>query len=290
MQVHEFGSPITDVQRSQILFNGDLIVFKQLPALAELNRQVDYLIQEIQGHPRSYLLTIEQGREHDSKYLQLMQQIQQTFAENSLFSELFYRALYQVGVDAQANYADKLFLRSVPPLAIKQPDNPLFRGGIRPHRDTWGSNIQQQINWWSPVYPVTEQNSIVFYPAYWDSAVVNSTASWSFDAFCRARKNAEKGQTIGYPYAPQVLEPIEDIKQQVVVIEPGDLLCFSSAHLHASVPNNTGLTRYSYELRSFNLDDIAQQRMPVNVDNAATKPHYNWFNRMSEQSGSEVNL
>lgn len=281
MQVHEVSSPITDAQRSQILFTGDLIVFKQLPALAELNSRVDDLINEVLDVPH---LAATEGREHGRKCLQLLPLMQQKFADNPLFAELFNLALQQAGVNVQRNYADKLFLRSVPPLSVEQPDNPLFRGSIRAHRDTWGSNIQPQINWWSPVYPVTEQNSIVFYPEYWDKAVANSTDSWSFDAFCRARKKAGKSCSIDYPYAPQALEPIERTRQEIVIVEPGDLLCFSSAHLHGSAPNTTGLTRYSYELRSFSIDDIEQQRMPLNVDNAATKPYYTWFRRLSDRA------
>ncbi|BBB25343.1 hypothetical protein [Amphritea japonica] len=285
MQIHEYSTAITDAERSEILFNGDLIVFKQLSVLSELNSQVDALVNE--GLSAKYLVTSDQisgqvtGRESGNKYLQ---RIQQSFSENPQFARFFCLALRQCGVELNLSYADKLFLRSVPPRESEQPDSPMFRGSIKPHRDTWGSNIQQQINWWSPVYPVTEQSAIVFYPDYWDRAVANSTDRWSFEAFCTARDQAGEDGSIDYPYAPQVLEPIETTREQIVVVEPGDLLCFSSAHLHASVPNSSGQTRYSYELRTFNLDDIARTHMPINVDNAATEPHYNWFQRLSDQS------
>ena len=45
---------------------------------------------------------------------------------------------------------------------------------------------------------------------------------------------------------------------------------FSSNHLHASVPNSSGVTRFSYDLRTINLDDVLADRGPRNVDNGAT--------------------
>ena len=33
---------------------------------------------------------------------------------------------------------------------------------INIHRDTWGTNLYQQINWWAPVSNVEEKNTMIF--------------------------------------------------------------------------------------------------------------------------------
>lgn len=62
-----------------------------------------------------------------------------------------------------------------------------------------------------------------------------------------------------------------------LVIKPGDVLNFSSAHLHASVPNTSDATRYSVEMRTINLVDLNEKKQAPNLDNAGEKPMYSWF-------------
>jgi hypothetical protein len=54
-------------------------------------------------------------------------------------------------------------------------------------------------------------------------------------------------------------------------------LCFSGAHLHASVPNTSGSTRFSVELRTVTGDDIQARRGAPNVDGEALRVAWRWF-------------
>src|SRR4028119_794800 len=54
-----------------------------------------------------------------------------------------------------------------------------------------------------------------------------------------------------------ILDPASELRP---VIEPGDLLCFSGAHLHASVPNTTGVARFSAAGRTADAGDAAAGR------------------------------
>ena len=54
-----------------------------------------------------------------------------------------------------------------------------------------------------------------------------------------------------------------------MVVEPGDLLCFSGAHLHASVPNTSAEARVSVELRTVNRDDLEEGRGAPDLDGRA---------------------
>ena len=65
-----------------------------------------------------------------------------------------------------------------------------------------------------------------------------------------------------------------------MVIEPGDLLCFSGAHLHASVPNTSGETRVSVELRTVSRDDLARGRGAPDLDGRAPATPLYWFRSM----------
>lgn len=91
-----------------------------------------------------------------------------------------------------------------------------------------------------PVHALTADNTAAFYPPHWSLPVGNTSAQWD----------------------------LEEIRSSSA---PGDLLCFSGAHLHASVPNTSGLTRFSVETRTVNADDVQHGRAAANVDGAA--PH-----------------
>ena len=67
-----------------------------------------------------------------------------------------------------------------------------------------------------------------------------------------------------------------------LVIEPGDLLCFSGAHLHASVPNSTGVARFSVEVRTVDAGDVADDRGAPNVDGEAPRVAKDWFRHVDD--------
>jgi hypothetical protein len=44
------------------------------------------------------------------------------------------------------------------------------------HRDTWGTNLYAQVNWWAPVYPITAGRTVALYPTLWSRPVANTSA------------------------------------------------------------------------------------------------------------------
>lgn len=281
MNIIRTSQPLDDRERNAYLFAGDLIVFTQVPAMAELQRALDRLIQARCGD-RSSLSDL--FRSDPLAFNTVMAVLQPAFYQAPHMISLFKQALAQSGMNPERNYADKLFLRCVPPT----PDaNSQFRGSIGHHRDTWGSNIPHQINWWSPVYPISNANTLTFYPAHWAKPVANTTASWCFDAFRTARQQAQAisaDAKIDYPYAPQATEQIPSNDGVNIIIEPGELLCFSSVHLHGSSPEPRSGFRFNLEMRSFGEDDMCLDTPPENVDNARSQPNYHWFNRISDNA------
>lgn len=235
------------------MFRGDLLIFKGVPALTEAASVADELIPEAPDE-------------------EAIAEYQERFRKDPRCERLLRSALEQVGVVAARTYWDSVYLRIVPPT----PERPI--GTIGFHRDTWSSNVLQQTNWWLPLRPLSEERTIAFYPGYWLEPIANTSADWDL-AEIRARRRAGE-PTDDLPIVPEPTEPVATASELRMVIEPGDLLCFSGAHLHASVPNTSGETRVSVELRTVSRDDLAQGRSAPDVDGRAPATPLYWFRSM----------
>ena len=228
-------------------------MFKRVPALVEAAGVADDLIPAAPGEGK-------------------IEELQERFRKDARVERLLRSALEQVGVATERTYWDRVYLRIVPPGSERGT------GTIGLHRDTWSSNVLQQTNWWLPLRPLTEERTIAFYPEYWSRAVANTSAGWDLDAI-RARRRA--GEPIDdLPIVPEPTEPVATDSELRMVIEPGDLLCFSGAHLHASVPNTTDQPRCSVELRTVNRDDLEAGRAAPNLDGSAPVTPLEWFHSM----------
>jgi hypothetical protein len=271
MNIVEINGPIDDQQRAQHLFSGDVIVYKNIQAMHDLITFTKKLLNE-------HL----QGLEPTSAQLQLSQQVfleatghaQTEFRKSEAARDLFFKVLRECGVDTQQCFYDHFPLRVVP---FSNLHHGAHRAAIGHHRDTWGSNINCQQNWWAPIFNLTQERTIALYPAYWDKPLANNTAYWSFTDFLAARKQVDTERQVDYPSAPTPSEPVDESAVVKLVIEPGDVLNFASAHLHASVPNSSNATRYSVEMRTVNQLDLAQGARAPNIDNAASPAMYQWF-------------
>jgi hypothetical protein len=188
-------------------------------------------------------------------------------------SRLLGAALEEVGVDPERTYWDRIHLRIVPPAAGGGQV-----GTIGVHRDTWGSNVLSQTNWWLPIRPLASERTIAFYPTYWSRPIENNSASWDLDEIRERRRKGERD----VPIVPEPTEPVDTDSELRIVLEPGDLLCFSGAHLHASVPNTTSEARVSVELRTVNADDLPRDRGAPDLDGRAPLVPLEWFRSMAD--------
>jgi hypothetical protein len=137
--------------------------------------------------------------------------------------------------------------------------------------------VYAQTNWWAPIYPITPGRTIAFYPAYWSSPVENTSGDWDLEEIRSGRSSA--------PLVPEPTEPVDTASELRPVIEPGDLLCFSGAHLHASVPNSTGVARFSVEVRTVDARDAAEDgRGAPNVDGEAPRVAKDWFRHVVDDT------
>jgi len=79
------------------------------------------------------------------------------------------------------------------------------------------------------------------------------------------------------PIVPTPTEPVDADSELRIVIEPGDLLCFSGAHCTPAFPTPSGATRFSVELRTVTADDVQGRRGAPNVDGEAPRVAWRWF-------------
>jgi hypothetical protein len=262
--VRVLSGALEDGQRRESIYDGDLLVFKKMPPMEEFCAFTDALIREVFGTTDPVRAQFELDRE---KYLSRVETLQKRFRKDARAKDLFLAALEHVGVDLRRTFWDWLYLR-VSPHGEEHSGRRTAKLGS--HRDTWSSNVYAQTNWWAPIYPITPGRTIAFYPAYWSSPVENTSGDWDLEEIRSGRSSA--------PLVPEPTEPVDTASELRPVIEPGDLLCFSGAHLHASVPNSTGVARFSVEVRTVDARDAAEDgRGAPNVDGEAPRVAKDWF-------------
>ncbi len=262
--VQAFAGALEDGLRREFVYRGDLLIFKDVEAMTELCSFTDELIRKSVGVSDPVRAQFELDRE---AYVARIGKLQKQYRKHPRVKQLFLAALESVGVELRLTCWDWLHLR-VLPHGEGNADRRTARLGI--HRDTWSSNIYAQTNWWAPIYPITPGRTIAFYPAYWSSPVENTSGDWDLEEIRSGRSSA--------PLVPEPTEPVDTASELRPVIEPGDLLCFSGAHLHASVPNSTGVARFSVEVRTVDARDAAEDgRGAPNVDGEAPRVAKDWF-------------
>ena len=242
-------------------FRGELIVFRRLDALdALLTHARDVAFAAFDDPVR------DEGRLDSGLWREKAMAARRSFMHAEAVPDLLRALFTELGFDPETTYRDRAILRFQPGRAACRTRR---LRDLPPHRDSWGSNIMTQLNWWAPVFPVEPGATMEIWPGYFDRPVSNSSADWDIDAL-----RAAKGS---YPLLPEASRPEEE--GEPVLIEPGELLCFSGAHLHASRPNGTGRTRISIDLRTV---DVSDGPGAPNVDGRARHTAYDWFHRLSD--------
>jgi hypothetical protein len=153
----------------------------------------------------------------------------------------------------------------------------------------WYGHPQQLINYWVPVFPVVGDNVMSMFTDYFNRPVKNGSNAYDYDEWVTNHRFAAVEQTTldARPH-PLPLEEIDSRGEIRVAGDAGNVFMFSSSHLHASAPNTSGVTRFSFDLRTINVDDVAYGRGPGNVDSGATGTTLGDFLRVSDLAPLDV--
>lgn len=183
------------------------------------------------------------------------------FAEH----QLVFDVVASLGFSTAANAVDPARLRAVTHLGH---ENPLAAPAYTAHRDTWYANPESQINFWIPLFDVTDGQTFAFFPAFFDKSVVNESAGFDYDQFVASVGwQNTSGAAAVYPSADT---STFEATGERFTLGAGDILLFSASHLHQTTKNVSGVTRFSVDFRTVNVQDHAKGLGAPNVDNGST--------------------
>jgi hypothetical protein len=253
-------SKLDDEERRNRLYSGDIFIFSASPnteALIALAKEM--LEHAFAPHdPRTVHehLTAEE-------VASILGKMKPAFIHHPECKRLIPLIMRDQGIDLEKLYFDVPRMRSAYP-------SPFLSSGIayafHPHRDTWYSAPMCQINWWIPIYPIDPDNSMGFYPGYFDAPVKNNSDIYNYyDWNTKSRADAAKHVKSDTREQPKPQQELEGQSLRYLP-PPGGIIAFSGAQLHETVPNTTGVARYSIDFRTVHLDDVVARRGAVNVD------------------------
>ncbi len=263
----------------EALFGGAIIRYTDLAAMRALVAFArEYLVEQLSPHAPT-----EIHRYYDRIELaEILADIRHRFTNLAEVKRLWSAVFEEAGFDPNDTARDRLILRFQPPIPPSgEPHRALSTGTVGFHRDTWGTNLYAQVNWWAPVYPITSGRTFAFAPDFFGRPIPNNSAEFDLAKVIEFNKSAPPSAD-RMAMTPQPQERMDERLLKPVVIAPGEIIVFSSQHAHVGVPNHTELTRISLETRTLRLSDFHQSRGASNVDGRARWVALGFFRRISD--------
>jgi hypothetical protein len=259
------GPQWSDSRRRERLYAGDVFVLNPAAsAMALVNRARELLeVAFAPHHP-----TVAQYHMPVEEYAAVLARVKPAFIHDPVCKRLIPQLVDEVGGDVSQMYFD------VPRMRSATANDYLTTGiayAFHPHRDTWYSAAQAQINWWLPIYEIEPDNGMVFYPDWFAKALENSSHTYNYYRWNRdSRSVAVKQIGTDTRVQPRLTGDV-DLGPGLRVVPPvGGIMMFSAQHLHATVPNTTEVTRFSIDFRTVHRGDLEQGRAAPNVDSRCT--------------------
>ena len=259
------GSTWSDNRRRQRLYAGDVFVFTPaVAAMALVNRARELLESAFAPHHP----TVAQYHMSVEEYAAVLARVKPAFIHDPLCKRLIPKLVEEVGGDISQTYFD------VPRMRSATAHDYLTTGiayAFHPHRDTWYSAAQAQINWWFPIYEIEPDNGMVFYPHWFGNALENSSHTYNYYRWNRDSRAAAAKQIGSDTRVQPRLTCDVNLEPGMRAVPPvGGVMMFSAQHLHGTVPNTTEVTRFSIDFRTVHRGDLEQRRGAPNVDSRCT--------------------
>lgn len=261
-----FDPPVTDDQRRQGLYDGQLYVYSPRRSTLEFAEFARGMIREafrgLDPETAQHNMAVEE-------YAALLGKLKPAFIHHPESKKHIRKILADLGCDLSQTYFD------VPRLRSSTSDRYLTTGiayAWHPHRDTWYSAPQCQINFWMPVFELHAENGMAFHPRYWSEPVKNNSADYNYYVWNQQHRGpgVEKITKQDDRPLPKPAEPLELDPQIRIVCPVGSVIVFSGAQMHSSVPNTSGKTRFSIDFRTVHAGDAIARAGAPNVDAACT--------------------
>ena len=149
------------------VFNGKILIPQSFSSLISLTTEVeryffDYFNISIAEFVKDNSIILEEKE---------IIRFQKSIKQSKQLYEKFKIFLKDLNFDIYDTYCDQMTIRFSP--SINEQAKGLLKP-VKPHRDTWASNFQHQINWWVPLHDLSKHNSIFFIPKYFTKSVKNN--------------------------------------------------------------------------------------------------------------------
>jgi hypothetical protein len=267
-----------DAERRRRIYAGDVIVYSSVPevaAFAEFTRQM--ITELFAPHDPVSIQDVYTPEE----LADILIEFKPRWIHDPRSMEHVRAVVRALGGDPERIHAD------VPKLRTAFPQGGLSTGiayAFQAHRDTWYGAPPQQVNWWMPVWPVAEDNIMEFYPRGFGRHVENNSGDYNYyvaNAWRGRIKDFSGGSDVRVHPAP--VDGIGPDEVRLTLVPPqGGVMLFSGDQLHASIPNTSGVTRYSIDFRIVHVDDVLAGAGAPMTDVACTGTALRDFKRLSD--------
>lgn len=244
---------VSGAELRQYLYDGNLIVLTRLRAVQDF---VDHTRRELEELFKPH--DPEHAHEHydPAEMAKLLGPWKPHFIHSETSQKLVTEIIREAGFPAEQTHFD------VPKPRTSFPVGHLTTGvafAFPWHRDVWYSAPAQQINWWLPVFPVREDNSMAFDLESFGRSVPNTSDGFDYYENNAGRLTTATQVTRERQARPGAIEHKPN-HELAVLPAPGAVLLFSGAQLHTSIPNTSGRARYSVDFRTVDATDLATGR------------------------------
>ncbi len=260
-----FDAVIEDAERRRRLYAGDIFVYSPRPSttsLTEFAREfIDEAFAPLDPQQAQHTLPVP-------RFVEIAGPLKPRFIHHPKTLELLLAVLADLGLDLERTYFD------VPRMRVSTSDGYLNAGvayPLHPHRDIWFGSPPCQLNWWLPVYPFEAESAFAFHPRYWSEPIPNTSNEYNHYEWNKVGRAQSATHTkVDTRNQPKATVPLELEPGVRIVCPPGGLILFSGAHLHSTVPNTSGRSRFSIDFRTVDAGDLASCGGAPNIDRACT--------------------
>jgi hypothetical protein len=253
-----------DEERRERLYAGEIFVYDHLRSVEEFAKFTREMVE-------TALAPHDPRHVHEAlspaELAPLLGRLKPAYTHHPEARRLLTLILRELGTDLDDCYLD------VPKLRTAYPTGHLTKGiayAFPGHRDTWYGGPQAQLNWWLPIYPLTADNAMAFYPRYFAEPVANDSERFNY-----YRRNVERRDVTQFIHEDPRVQPSalglgRDEPEVRLLPRVGGLILFSGAQLHATVTSPTSLSRYSVDFRTVSRRDVERGVGAPNADARCT--------------------
>ena len=199
-----YDADVDDEKRRQQLYDGALHVYSPTSSSVALCKFAHELADEAFS-PHSP----EFAQEHlpVEKYVEILAQLKPKFIHHVRCKELIRGLLSDLGCDVD----EDVFRRAAPSHYDKRQ---LSDGGpgvrVSPTSRHMVFGPTDQLNWWIPVYEISPENTIAFFPRYWNRPITNSSREYNYYKWNQeSRRQAATQIKTDTRKQPEALEPLD---------------------------------------------------------------------------------